>query len=129
MPDPTPVVNAESLTLFLKYPEEERIGEDAAALALMVATGWLRDAAGTWPTEPVPDQIKSWLFELSGIAYENPTSMNEDNAGDVGSAWMDRRSQILKTARAWAGREVAAKSTGLAVSRGCFPKPLGWPAG
>lgn len=127
---PEPIVNAEELTLFLRYPQDEQISNAAAALAEKVAIGWLSEAAGDWDAEAPPPVIVSWLFELAGIAYENPTSMESDTSQDTSSSWVDRRAQILANARTWrAARaaEAAASQAVTATSRGCFPPASAWP--
>lgn len=127
---PTPIVTAADLTLFLRYPQDEQITTTAAALAEKVATGWLSEATGTFP-DPLPSPIYSWLIELAGIAYENPTSMESDTSQDTSSSWVDRRLQILANARQWRAdrdAEADAASQVPAKSRGCFPPAQAWPA-
>ena len=125
------IISAEELTRFLRYPTSEPVDAESTALAENVALGWLSEATGItdWSPETLTQDltVKAWVLELAGIAYENPTSMENDTAGDVSSQWRDRRSQILKTAEAWARRNGHAPAAAGATSRGTFPElPRRW---
>lgn len=129
------VITAAQLTRFLRYPEGEPVGNSDAELAEQVALGWLSDPTGitNWENQPANPgtALFSWVLELAGLAYENPTSQEQDQSGDVTSAWSptarDRRSQILASARAWAQRNGSSPSTGAPRARGNFPAAEGWP--
>lgn len=121
------MITADELRRFLRYPADQPVDAEDAALAEQVAIGWLSEPTGveTWTT-PVPAIVKTWVLELAGIAYENPTSMESDTALDTSSSWRDRRSQILSAARSWA--QLNGHGKGTSTSRGCFPRtpaPLG----
>lgn len=113
---------AEELTRQLQYPESDAISEEDASHTEQVVDGWLSDATelDEWPL-PLPKQIKAWAIELGGIAFENPTSMENDSAGDVSSKWRDRREQILRAAHAWGVRRRRDAQQQAATPRGCFP--------
>lgn len=116
------------LRTWLRYDEAEVFDEATAALVEQVVTGWLLAEIGTLP-DPAPTQghpLFGWALELGGIAYENPTAMTDDQAGETRSAWADRRLQILAAARRWAE---ANGTTGTArpLPRGSFPRAKPWP--
>ncbi len=121
-------LDPQRLTTFLGYPADQPVTQQQSEVAESMAVGWLSEATGldAWP-DPVPKIIDTWILELAAIAFENPTSMEDDQAGEVRSGWRDRRSQILAQARAWSARNGHAKPTGSSVSRGCFPPVLPLP--
>lgn len=121
------MITAAELTRFLRYPADQAISEQDAAQVEQVAIGWLSDPTGVeeW-TDPVPPVIKTWVLELAGIAYENPTSMENDQSLDNSSQWRDRRSQILAAAARWATR-TGRGSTTAALPTGGFPAVEPWP--
>lgn len=131
-------ITRERLTTFLRYPDTDPVSHEAAALAEGQALGWLADAIEApddfdWSAHKQNLTLRAWVLELAGISYENPTTMESDGAGDVTSAWRDRRSQILATAREWARRRGIvpddSPQAAVPVSSGCFPPAPtgGWP--
>jgi hypothetical protein len=91
-------VTATDLATWLRLGDA--IEADTAALALSVAAGWI---AGRSSLSPMPDVVPldiwaAWL-ELAGIAYDNPTSMTSNQAGEEITMWaggsQDRRAAIL----------------------------------
>lgn len=113
------------LKTWLHYASDDDFDAEAAELAEQVVAGWLADATETdVDSFDPPKQMFAWAIELGGIAYENPTSMSDDAAGETRSAWMDRRVQILAAARRWASRP---SSTGPVLPRGSFPPAQAWP--
>lgn len=125
---PTPT--ADQLRRFLGYPADQPVEVADAAQSAEVAHGWLAEATGVddWPDSTgAPRVVKSWMWELTGIAYENPTSMESDRAGEVQSGWRDRRSQILAQARTWAAANGHSLTRTSPVSRGSFPVAVPWP--
>lgn len=130
-------ITAQRLTTFLRYPASDPVSGEATALAEEQALGWLTEAieapAGFDWTQHAQDlTLRAWVLELAGISYENPTTMESDGAGDVTSAWRDRRSQILATAREWARRRgitAPEQAAPVASSTGHFPPAPagGWP--
>lgn len=119
--------DADKLRRFLRYPADQPIHADDAQLAEEVAAGWLSEPIGRDPREieNPPPAIVSWMIELAGIAYENPTSMETDTSQDTSSGWRDRRAQILASARAWA-REQAGNTRTVALPKGSFPPAQPW---
>lgn len=124
----TIIISAAQLTTFLRYPVTDPVSQESAELAERVALGWLSEATGIdewdWDSHKESSTVFAWVLELTGIAYENPTSMSQDGAGDVQSSWVDRRKQILESAKAWALRR--SPSAGV-TSRGSFPPAARWP--
>ena len=122
------MISADQLRRFLRYPADQPIDADDAKLAEEVAIGWLSDPTGVeeW-AYPAPPAIRAWVLELAGIAYENPTSMENDASLDNSSSWRDRRHQILKAAGDWAARNGHTTPASSGVSRASFPpaQPLG----
>ena len=116
------------LRTWLRYDEDEVFDEDTATLVEQVVTGWLTAEIGALP-ESAPTQghpLFGWALELGGIAYENPTAMTSDAAGETNSSWADRRLQILAAARRWAETNGTTGST-TPLPRGSFPKARAWP--
>ncbi len=122
----------EQLKTWLRYESEDDFDTAAATLAETVVAGWLTDATKHTPTElataatTTAPQVFSWAIELGGIAYENPTSMQDDQAGATRTTWRDRRSQILAAAKTW-GEETASATSTTGLPRGCFPPARPWP--
>lgn len=113
---------------FLRYDEDDVFVEKTATLAIKVATGWLTVEVGTIPpTVDDSSPLYAWCLELAGIAYENPTSMSTDQAGETSSAWADRRLQILTTARRWAAEQGSGPVSSVPAPRGTFPPAPSWP--
>jgi hypothetical protein len=113
------------LSKWLHYDGD--IAVDEATLVEKVVTGWLCNAAGLDQLpDPLPAAFFGWGLELGGIAYENPTSMSEDSAGDVSSAWGDRRRQILADVAAW-GLRNGTSGDAAPLPRGNFPPATPWP--
>lgn len=121
------MITAAELTRFLRYPADQAISDQDAAQVEQVAIGWLSDPTGveSWAA-PVPTVIKTWVLELAGIAYENPTSMENDQSLDNSSQWRDRRLQILAAAARWATRTGRGATT-VALPTGGFPAVDPWP--
>lgn len=120
------------LKTWLRYESDDDFDTGAATLAETVVAGWLTDATELTVTDleaaatgDAP-QVFSWALELGGIAYENPTSMQDDQSGAARTTWRDRRSQILASAKDWAENAASSTSTG-GLPRGCFPKAKAWP--
>ncbi|WP_435199567.1 hypothetical protein [Janibacter sp. GS2] len=116
------------LRTWLRYDEADVFDEDTAVLVEHVVAGWLLAEVGTLP-DLAPEEghpLFGWAIELGGIAYENPTSMSDDQAGETRSAWADRRVQILAAARRWSEANGATGSS-TPVPRGSFPKARSWP--
>ena len=123
-------ITPQRLTTFLRYPASDPVTQDSADLAEEVALGWLSGVTQVedWQSHTEDPVVKAWVLELAGIAYENPTSMTQDQAGEVQSAWQrDRRSQILDAAAAWAARKGLLADTTATLSRGSFPPAQPWP--
>lgn len=121
--------DAAKLTRFLRYPVTDPVSKESAELAKQVALGWLSAATDVDDWEPYAqdNRVATWVLELAGIAYENPTSMTADGAGEVSSAWQrDRRAQILERAQQWATR-MNLRATTAPTSRGAFPPAAAWP--
>lgn len=121
----------EQLKTWLRYDADDDFDADSATLAEKVAAGWLSNATGMTvsaleATREETPQVFSWALELGGIAYENPTSMQDDQAGAARTTWRDRRAQILEEARAWAVATAPAP-TRMALPRGSFPPAQPWP--
>lgn len=123
------IFTPEQLRTWLRYDEADYFDAETARLAEQVVTGWLLAEIGTMPTpEPVAGHpLFGWALELGGIAYENPTAMQDDQAGETRSVWSDRRAQILASARRWA--ETTGSASGSPKPRGRFPKARPWPDG
>lgn len=124
------------LRTWLRYSPSEVFLEETAELAIQIATGWLSGVVGpiSDSDQAVPESgpVYAWLLELAGIAYENPTSMTQDDAGETKSAWADRRAQILQQAHAWAvatGTAPESQAPRAPAPTGRFPKPRPWPEG
>lgn len=114
------------LKTWLRYASEDDFDAAAAELAEQVVAGWLADATETViDSMNPPPQMFAWALELGGIAYENPTSMSDDAAGETSTSWMDRRSQILAAARRWAAKQPSTAAG--VLPRGCFPPAQPWP--
>lgn len=124
-----PLFTAEQLRTGLRYEVGDDFDTAGAEHAEKVVAGWLLDATGlTEFPAPLPPQLWSWAVELGGIYYENPTSLETDASGEVSSAWgMDRRSQILESARAWSLRTYGRGQGGAPRPRGTFPAAGRWP--
>lgn len=121
------IFDPEQLRTWLRYDEADVFDADTAKLVEQVVTGWLTAEIGSLP-EPAPTEghpLFGWALELGGIAYENPTSMTSDAAGETNSSWADRRLQVLAAARRWAEANGSTGSSPL--PRGSFPKAKAWP--
>lgn len=112
----------DELAAWLQYEVEPT----SAAQVERVVAGWLSEATGldAFP-DPLPPVLYAWAVELAGIAYENPTSMTDDQAGETRSAWADRKRQILLSATAWGQRTSGTSAAPL--PRGRFPAAQPWP--
>jgi hypothetical protein len=124
----------EQLKTFLRYAAEDDFDADAATLSEKVVAGWLTGATKRTRADleaaAIGDapQVFSWALELGGIAYENPTSMQDDQVGAGRTTWRDRRAQILESAREWAADQGPAGTTATGpLPRGSFPKAQPWP--
>lgn len=121
------------LKTWLRYESDDDFEPSAAQLAEKVVAGWLSDATkrdrGALEAAAAGDspQVFSWAIELGGIAYENPTAMQDDQAGGTRTTWRDRRSQILTDARAWGEAQPTESTTTSGLPRGNFPKARPWP--
>lgn len=120
------IITAARLSTFLR--DKEQVSAEATLVAEDQALGWLSDAIEAdkhfdWAAHKNDRSIKAWVLELAAISYENPTSMASDGSGDINSTWLDRRSQILDAARAWAKRNdvIPPPAAKVARSLGCFP--------
>lgn len=112
------------LTDWLQYD----VQPGPAAQVERVVAGWLSEATGldAFP-DPLPPALYAWAIELAGIAYENPTSMTDDQAGETRSAWADRKRQILLSAAAWGQRNATPGAGSTPSPLGRFPAAPGWP--
>ncbi|WP_114202322.1 hypothetical protein [Janibacter anophelis] len=122
------IFSPSQLRTWLRYDEDEVFDEATATLVEQVVTGWLVAEIGALP-EPTPQQghpLFGWALELGGIAYENPTSMTSDTAGETNSSWADRRLQVLAAARRWAEANGTTGTT-RPLPRGSFPTARPWP--
>lgn len=124
-----PLFTPDDLRTGLRYEVGDDFDEAGAVHAERVVAGWLLDATGlTEFPDPLPEQLWAWAVELGGIYYENPTSLETDASGEVTSGWgMDRRSQVLDSARAWARRTYGPLQGGTPRPRGTFPPARPWP--
>lgn len=114
----------EELEAWLQY----RVNAPTAAIVEQVVAGWLSSATNlaSLPAEP-PPALKAWAIELAGIAYENPTSMSDDQTEQLRSAWMDRRRQILLDVREWAKTLSPVEVSAGPLPKGSFPPASPWP--
>lgn len=116
-----PMYSKAELQAWLQYDVEAATYE----IGHRVVSGWLMDAAQwTAVPDPLPDQVFAWALELGGIAYENPTSQQDDQTDAVRTSWRDRKGQILAEVRAFA---TANPTSGPAMPRGRFPGAAPYP--
>lgn len=79
---------------------QQDVDETSAALAIRLAAGWIIGATSfaDMPGVVTDDVWSAWL-ELATIAYDNPTSMTSNQAGEEISMWaggsQERRAAIL----------------------------------
>lgn len=93
------------------------LDDSAADVAIRVAEGWLQSVVtGTWPPQPVPQDLWSWAVELASIAYENPRGYTTRTVGNdiTGLSSGERRAEILTA---------AAHRYGTTEPVGSFPVP------
>ena len=82
---------------------QRTVNNDAAAIAIQLAEGWVTGAVGpmaVWPLFPVPDDVWAWTLELAGLAYlNNPYPVSQRTVGGVVTMWdttsTGRRATIL----------------------------------
>ena len=124
----------DELKKWLHYSDESQFSTADAQVAEQVVAGWLADAIDVDdltdldPSVLSSSRFRAWALELGGIAYENPTSMSQDNAAEIASQWqLDRRRQILDSVRAWAATRRPDAASAVPRPRGSFPPPVPWP--